>query len=116
MPEFMKEYREERKNMETPIMINHSKGDFILEWIKLFDDHYASDKENYQPFHDKLKTSDLGDLRKAFKWTHKNFAELDLGGNMKWYGVLMDILFLKKHEDKESIYREFVQDTRWYND
>jgi|GEM_PF-4743177 len=76
-------------------------------------------------FEDELATKQLSrfnvlELKIAFEWTLKHFAELDLGGNLKWYKVATTILKnLTKsswNDKKENeLVKNFLFDTRWYD-
>jgi len=81
MPDHMKKFALELSKKELPSQYNLTKTEYIQAWYIMFDDG---------DFEDELATKQLSrfnvlELKIAFEWTLKHFAELDLGGNLKWY-------------------------------
>ena len=113
MPQHMKEFEEELQKRKTVNLKKLSKTELIEEWIKCFDKSLIND--DLSAFH-KQKTVDLNE---AFSWTYNHFAELDLGGNMKWWAVVQHVLKAIKNNEwsrqvEQYIIAAYLEETRWY--
>ena len=119
MPEFMKEFDLELNNTKQPSEYNLTKYNYIKSWLSLFDKDLV-DELNSDYHIEKFSRFNVLQLKTAFQWTIGNFAELDLGGNHKWYSITITILKnLTKSswntEAENKLMEEYITDTRWYD-
>tara|TARA_R110001606_G_C15404703_1_gene654215 strand:+ start:7815 stop:8225 length:411 start_codon:yes stop_codon:yes gene_type:complete len=120
MPEFMKAYEIELASIERPDKLSLTKTEYIQAWVSIFDSTIVRDIDNLQYYMAKFSRSNILQLECAFEWVLTHFAELDLGGNMKWLTVLLDVLKYNEKNDwtteqeSELIFNN-ISDTRWYD-
>jgi hypothetical protein len=67
----------------------------------------------------KLARYTIPEITAATKWVHVHFAELDLGGNMRWLSALHTVLSQLSNgswntETERLVFNEYLQHTRWY--
>lgn len=119
MPDYMQEFAEELKLREHPSELTLKKHDYICAWIEVFVASTAEDilRETVN----KYSRYNIKQLKQAFEWTLEHFAELDLGGNNKWYGVSLDSLRLIakgswSKSTQNTLIAKYISDTTWFND
>ena len=91
MPQYMKDLEKDFNNVAKPSKNNLSKKYFIQSWLKIFDSSLTNPNNELI---NKFETYTILQLEQAFEFTINNFAELDLGGNMKWYSFSIETLTL----------------------
>ena len=120
MPSYMKEFHEELTNRSRPSIEYMPKHDYIYSWFSIFDEHFANDTFNSERSIRQFSRYNILQLKEAFEWVINHFAELDIGGNMKWYLVTLKIL---EHianstwgtQIEKEIIKAFISDTRWFD-
>lgn len=116
MPEFMQEFAEELRSTELPNETKLTKAQYIVSWSNIL----GSEHDNEHCL-ETLSIYPTSHLKIAFEWTLKHFAELDLGGNNKWYSATSTILKLLRSRtwnvNRENLLlQEYLKDTRWYEE
>jgi hypothetical protein len=117
MPGYMKEFEKELGIRLRPNQRGFRKAEFIKHWLTFFDECFS--KENVDHYVETIERFNVLHLIKSFEWVADKFAELDLGGNMKWCRACLDVLELLKsgrwdNEGERLVLSKYLVDTRWY--
>lgn len=120
MPQSMKDFSKEFTSRSIPSELDLTKHEYIHAWFAVFDKVFANDVRNDPNFTDKYMRFNVLELMHAFKWTLSHFAELDLGGNMKWYAASQDALKIIKAkkwnaDTQAQLIHKYIAETRWYD-
>lgn len=120
MPQFMKDFSKELTSRSIPSELDLTKHDYIHAWMAVFDKAFANDALNSPYLMDDYLRFNVLELMHAFKWTLSHFAELDLGGNMKWVGASQDALKIIKAkkwnaDTQAQLIHKYIAETRWYD-
>ena len=120
MPSYMKEFHEELTNLPRPSFEYMPKNDYIYSWFSIFDERFSNDTLNSEESIKRFSRYNILQLKEAFEWVINHFAELDLGGNMKWYGVTVNILEHMANSTwgtqiEKEIIKAFISDTRLFD-
>jgi predicted GIY-YIG superfamily endonuclease len=107
MYEFMKDFDTEMNSIRLPNK-NIGKDAYINHFINIF----KPPQDVKDTLTNILSPYRIDKLKNTFNFVLKNFAPLDLGGNGKWCGVLIDLM---KGKAKLTIIKEYVIETRWYS-
>ena len=119
MPDFMKVFSKELGERVRPDEYSLSKNDYIRAWFGFFAEELLDNERQTEHCINRLNKYNRLQLREAFEWTLEHFAELDLGGNFKWFAVVEDILKNLKNkswhpEQQQALIAQYLTDTRWY--
>lgn len=96
------------------------KEDYILEWIKVFDDGLTYETCMLEEFIKRYSKYSFEQLELAFKWAYTNYFELELGCGTAWGGSTMTILKLLKqkqwnNQSETRLIKEYLVDTSWFD-
>lgn len=116
MPSYMFELEQEFKKSIRPSNLTLNKKEFVKEWVTKFDETLYSSNNMREEFFE----YNVLQLEEAFEFTIKHFAELDLGGNMKWCSFTKTSLSLIdsgdwNEESKSELIFFYLKDTRWFD-
>lgn len=120
MPQYMKDFSKEFASRSIPSELDLTKHDYIHAWMAVFDKEFANDALNNPYLTDDYLRFNVLELMHAFKWTLSHFAELDLGGNMKWVSASQDALKIIKAkkwnaDTQAQLIHKYIAETRWYD-
>lgn len=117
MPDFMLTFEKEYRAKPCPDF-SLKKNEYIQAWIRLFGPHLTPGSDGKTQGEERFAKYSKESIRAGFEWARDNFAELDLGGNMKWFApaiwVAASVNGKTWDEDRERTFiLRRIYGTRW---
>jgi len=116
----MIDYENKRLEQSLPDPAILSRQDYMISGFALLDDFFLKDDLNIDATLKEFSDLSILSLKTAFEWTHKHFAEFDMGSGI-WLEIFRDVAYFKQfknwnRKNEKKLISRIIKETRWYDE